>query len=455
MEKTILITISRGGTARNLLQTDTYKKLKESGNKLVILTPAYQDKRFLTEFSAPNVFFENLIEPKWTILDRLLVGLHMALIYNHSIELWDKHGIFTGKEGSRSRYIIKKIIFLPLSKIRVLRNLVKWVDRVLVKDKYYEETFDKYKPDLVFSTSLIEDMDVFVLKQAQERKISTIGMAKSWDNTSKMSFRVKVDKLIVWSQYVKSESLKFQGYKEKDIIVCGIPQFDFYLQDELRMGREEFFSLIGADPNKKLIFFGSAGGKACPNDGEVVEIISKAISNNEIKYNCQVFVRPHFIYSNDEKRFDYLKDDKNIVLDKDYDCSAVFRDKSDYSDKQIKRLVNILYHSDILITTGSTLNLDAAAFDKPTININFDGYKERPLRESVRKWYLSEYLRAVIKQDGSVLVSNREELVDAINGYFNNPAIKSEGRERLRNRFCHKLDGKSGERIAEVVLDGL
>jgi len=277
---TIFITISRGGTARNILKSDVYKILKESGNRIVILTPAYQDERFLKEFDYPNVFFENLIEPEWTFLDRIMVGLHKTLIYNRNIELWDKYGYM--EKTNIWRYRIKKAIFFPLSRIKFLRRAIRWADKMLIKDRYYKELFDKYRPDLVFSTSVMEDADVFVLKQARSRKIFTIGMAKSWDNTSKMSFRVKTDKLIVWSQYVKNESLEFQGYKEKDIIVCGIPQFDFYAGDELKMTREEFFSLIGADPNKKLIFFGSSGGKACPDDAEIVEIISKAIDNHDI-----------------------------------------------------------------------------------------------------------------------------------------------------------------------------
>jgi hypothetical protein len=452
MQKTIFITISRGGTARNMLQTEVFKILKASGNRIVILTPAYKDERFLNEFSAPGVYFENLIEPEWTPLDKLLVGLHKALIYNHSIELWDKYG-YT-EEPSPLRYGIKKAFFLPLSRIKFLRRLARWADKVLIKDRYYKELFDKYKPDLIFSTSVMEDADAFVLKQAQMRKIFTIGMAKSWDNTSKMSFRVKTDKLIAWSQYVKDESIKFQSYKEEDIVICGIPQFDFYFQNELKMSRDEFFDSIGADKNKKLIFFGSEG-KVSVADGEDVEIISKSISNNEIKYNCQIFARPHFAYLDDEKKFEHLKDDKNVIIDNDYERSAVFRDHWDYSMKQIKRFVNILYHSDIIITTASTLVLDAAAMDKPVISVNFDGLKERPFKDSIRKWYLSEYMRAILKQGGDWIVDDKDGFIGAINEYLNNPKIKSDGRERLQNYFCHKLDGKSGQRIADAILSFL
>lgn len=452
--KTIFITISRGGTARNILKTDAYKILKASGNRLVILTPAWRDERFLKEFGGENIYFENLVEPQWTALDRILVGLHMALIYNRSIELWDKHGIFDPKDIHPWRYKMKKFIFLPLSKIRALRDLVKWLDKILIKDRYYGEIFEKYNPDLVFSTSVMEDADVFVLKQAQERKIPTIGMVKTWDNTSKMSFRVKVDKLIVWSDYVKSESLKFQNYKEKDIIVCGVPQFDFYAQPEWKTEREEFFSSIGADPAKKLLVFGSEG-KISSGDGEIAEIIMKAVASQEIKGEYQLFIRPHFMYLGDEKKFDSLKNNKNVIIDSGYEHSMVFRDKWDYSDAQIKKFSNLMRYADIMITTASTLILDAAACDKPIVSIAFDGYQKKPLEDSIAKWYLSEYLQTILEQDGLSFVKNKEELIDAVNAYIADPQTKGEGRERLRNYFCYKIDGKAGERIGMAVINYL
>lgn len=450
--KTIFITISRGGTARNILQTDVFKTLKESGAKIVILTPAYQDERFINEFGGKNVRFENLISPRWTLLDRFLVGWYKALLYNHSTKFRDLYGIYDPKEGGVLKYLIKSVIFIPLSKLQFLKELFRWLDEKLIEDKYYNGIFDKYKPDLVFSTSTMEDADVFVLKQARARKIKTIGMAKSWDNAAKMVFRVKTDKFIVWGDYSEGEAKKFQNYKKENIIITGVPQFDFYTNGDFYAPRDEFFKSIGCDAGKKLIVFCSEG-KVTKYDGEVVEIIAGFINENKLIKPAMLFVRPHFMYLADEEKFKRAAKMSNVVLDASYKRSANFRDNWDYSKEQIKHFSGLMGNADLIITTASTISLDAAACDKPIINISFDGYHKVPFAESAAHWYLSEHNRNVVKTGAAWIVDGKEELLNAINSYLKNSDLLSGGRKKLRNHFCYKIDGLAGKRIGEEIIN--
>ncbi len=453
--KTILLTMSRGGTARNILQTDAYKILKDSGERLVIVTPAYNDERFIKEFSADNVFFEPLIELKsWSTIDHILVGLHMAIVYNRSSELWDRYGIYDKKEGSWFKCAFKKMLFKPLSFFPWLKDFLRFLDERLVRDSMYTELFDKYKPDLVFSTSVMEDADVYILKQARQRKIPTIGMVKTWDNTSKMNFRVKVDKLLVWSQYVKDESIRFQNYLADDVVIVGIPQFDFYVDPNYLARREDFFREIGADPKKQLIVFGSEG-KISAHDGDIANIIVSAIDEKKLKLSSQLFIRPHFMYPDDVQKFSVSASHACVILDREYNHSKSFKDNWDYSKQQIRRLTNILYHADILITSASTLLLDGSAFDTPMIAIGFDGYVPVPKKESISKWYESEYMKTLMDQKGVEYVTSDEQLISSINQYFENRDMHALGRKRMRDYMCYKIDGKAGERIGRVVLQHL
>ena len=52
---TIFITISRGSLARNLLQNEFYGLIKDNFDRVVLLTPCHEDKRFVDEFKAKNV----------------------------------------------------------------------------------------------------------------------------------------------------------------------------------------------------------------------------------------------------------------------------------------------------------------------------------------------------------------------------------------------------------------
>ncbi len=451
------MTMSRGATVRNIMQTDVCRILKESGHRLVIMTPAYKDERFLSEFGAENVFFENLIEPEWGFWDKLLVGCHKALVYNGSTKLRDLYGIPGGKgerKGSYAKYVLKRAVFWPLSKIQFLKDFVKWLDKLLIKDKYYKDIFDKYKPDVVFSTSVIEDGDVYVLKQAQARGIKIIGMPKSWDNLSKLSARVKTDKLIVWGRFNFDEGLKYQNYKAENIIICGIPQFDFYKRADYEMGREEFCAGYGIDPEKKIILFCSEG-KYTPYDGEVADMIAGFINENKLKAGCVLLIRPHFLFLGDENKFKGLEGRDNIFIDKQYRHSTVFRDNWDYSKDQIKKFANMMRHADIVITSISSISLDASAFDKPIINIKFDGYHKPAFKDSLAHIYIYEHYKKVLESGGVWVAENQEELLDSLNAYLDNAAVRSEGRKRLRDYFCYKIDGHSGERVARAVLDYL
>jgi hypothetical protein len=44
-----------------------------------------------------------------------------------------------------------------------------------------------------------------------------------------------------------------------------------------------------------------------------------------------------------------------------------------------------------------------------------------------------------------------EELLKYINMYLENPSLDKEGRKRIINEQCYKLDGRSGERIGEKI----
>src|SRR3989338_913088 len=114
--KKILITIGRGWIARNLLHNDFYKILREK-YKIVILTSAARDKRFIKEFNHPNVSFVYLEEKAQTWADLALFFFHKNLIYNSTIEQKNKWGIVCdprSKHPSYASFLIKKAIFTPL-----------------------------------------------------------------------------------------------------------------------------------------------------------------------------------------------------------------------------------------------------------------------------------------------------------------------------------------------------
>jgi len=458
--KIIFLTILRGAIARNVLHNDFYRVLREK-YKIVILTPAFEDPEFRKIFGHPNVSFLPLKEKVHTRLDTILVGLHRYLIYNkfNSLKIrYGMRGVSRKGDASTARYYISLIIFKPLSKLAFLRELLKWVDFHIGQRpevKYFETLIDKHKPDMVISTSLFASMEAALVIAARRKGLKTVGMPKSWDNPSKLSARAKVDILAVWSPFMRGQAEKFQNYRPKNISVIGIPQFDIYKQEEHYWSKERFYETLGLDPNRKIIFFASEG-KSIPEDKEFASIMYGFIEKGELVKDCQLLIRPHHKYKNDEEKFVHLKDEANVVIDTFHRPSQAFRDKADLSIEYMERFTSCLKYADVVITTTSTVILDGAAFDKPLINIGFDGYVERkPMSESLRWRYKSDYYSAIIDSGGTTLVGSARKLKEAINRYLKDPTLEAKERKLLLEDFCYKIDGHSGRRFAKLVQDYL
>ena len=449
--KTIFITICRGSIARNILQTDVFKILKKAGLRIVLLTPAYQDKRFLEEFKDNNVIVEPLIEPRLSSIEKKFSIVHKGLIYSRTIDFRWRYGLYSPKETTFFHYISKKIVFKPLSHLSFLREVARWLDAKFFPGKLHSRLFKKYHPSLVFATSISGEGDAAVLKEAKNYKIPTVAMAKSWDNFCKNSFRVKADKLVVWSDFMKEQAIKYQNYKPRDIYIAGIPQFDYYRNLGEIESREKFFQKIGADLRKSLILFGSEG-RFIPADPEIVEILTSFISKKLLKKPCQILIRSHIGYKDDIKRFERFLEKPGVILDRWVQPSSVFKDHWDYSQEQMRHFANSLYHCDLLIASASTLTIDGAAFDKPIINICFDGFQKKPYTQSIARLYDTDYYKEVAETRAAWQVKSQSELLGAINSYLIDSSIRAKEREELRQRFCYKIDGKSGQRIAEYLL---
>lgn len=448
-QKTIFITISRGSIAKNILRTAVFDRLKLAGIKIVILSPAYEAADFKSDFGGKNIFFEPLYEHQWSRLDYFFVGLHKALVYNESTVLRDKYGILDKSETSTWRRISKKIFFIPLSHWGGLKEFVRWLDKILLPGHKYDSLFLKYKPDLVFSTNPIEDADSYVLKAAKKFGVRTVGMPKSWDNLPKMSFRVKTGHTILWGQALVDQVRRYQHVKRSDISIVGVPQFDIYATNQSR--REDFFKKIGVDPSRQLLVFGS-NSKYTPFDAEIAEMILGWITKGELAKDCVLFIRPYFAARGEEKKFDQFIGQPNVVIDHWFKHNVNFRDSWDYSNEHLIHFADLMRHMSIMINYPSTLTLDAAAVDKPIINLAFDGKTKRSYGESIARWYDSSHFKEVMARDGSEVVDSPKELKAAINAYLTNPKLKSEGRVRLRTDFCYIIDGQSANRLADCLL---
>ena len=118
--------------------------------------------------------------------------------------------------------------------------------------------------------------------------------------------------------------------------------------------------------------------------------------------------------------------------------------------------MNSIYHADLIITTASTITIDAVAFSKPVICVAFDGKGREPYWKSVKRYYhnYTHYID-LGKTGGFKIAYSHKELIKYVNEYFKNPSMDYSGRKKIFEEFIWRLDGKSAERVASAVLEAL
>lgn len=443
--KTIFITISRGSVLRNFMQTGVVKKILDKGFRIVVLTPHYNEPEIFADYLRENLILEPLITSSKIKFKRLMYEIFTGIVFNDTTRVRYKYS-FCGKKPRTYLYIPRLILFASLSFIPGFKKLIRYIDEKINAQKEHDYLFEKYKPDLVFITTAGDRTEAGLLRSARRFNVRTACMPKSWDNLSKNLFYSKADYMFVWGKFMKEQAIRFQDYKENEIIITGAPQFDYYANKENLISREEFCRGLNLDPNKKIILYASNGISAS-GEAIYVKLIKKFMKQGKLK-GVQVLIRPHLGWLNDEKKFDSVKEYEDFVIDNSHKQNLRFKDHWDTSENHLRHLFNSFYHSDVCINIASTMTLDATACNRPAININFDVEKNLPMDKSVKRLYISDYFKAVIGFKVSRVVKSEEEFLQALKKILEKGWEKPKQYQEFIEYFMNKTDGRAAERIA-------
>lgn len=447
--KTIFITISRGSLIRNFFRTGVIKNLLDNGVRVVVLSPNYSDKDVFLEFRHPNLFLEPLISPERIRFGSLMKEFLKGASFNTTIYALYRYRI-VGLTPNKFFLIPRLLFFAPLRYVPEFKTIIRYIDFKLNPQKEHDYLFEKHHPDIVLSTTPHDGPDVGVLKSAKRFKVKTVSIPKSWDNLSKILFNVKTDYMLVWSPFMKDQAIKLQGYDENEVVVTGVPQFDYYANPENLISREEFCKRFSFDPQKKIILYASAGANCC-NEIDYIRLIKRFIDDGKLK-NTQVLVRPHVGYKNDVDRMREAGSFEGFYIYEGDNQTDKFRDNWDISESHLKNLFNSLYHADVCINAGSTITLDAMSCGTPVINLKFDINDNINFGSSIKRLYLSDYIWAIISADGTWLVNSEGEYLRALKEVLEDGVTEKPGTKNTISRFIYKIDGKSGKRISEFLI---
>lgn len=450
--KTVFLFLRQGISNRNLLRTDFLKTLREQPEvRIVILSPIGNEPEFRQEFESGNVCVE--------VWPRTKVGFWEKRLKNLKDYIWVSRGLTQairvrrlsqlGSWGLAWRDIVGRLArAIGVSEERINQ----WEINIYKSNALVKTLYDRYRPALVIFTRLF-GTNLHVIKEAKKRGISVLCLVESWDNLiCKGPLAVVPDRMAVWNEGMKKEADQFHEFPSDRVVVVGVPQFDLYADVTNFIERDLFFVNHGLDPGRKLITYAASTEGFIPDEPEIIERIYGAIQGDQLGTPVQLLVRMHPITSAGLKA-EYLHrftGRPNLVLQGPGRTSRL-HDGWDPSWSDMLLLASTVFHSDIVVNIASTFSIDAAALDKPIVCAGFGSGKKTRSKYFQGIFDQSHYTK-LVDTGGIRVVYSLEDLLASVRDYLVNPMLDSVGRRRLREELCYRLDGKSGQRAASVVL---
>lgn len=294
--------------------------------------------------------------------------------------------------------------------------------------------------------------------EAQRMNIPVFAAITNYDNVVNMGYRMFTPRrLAVWSRQMADEIIKLHRYPASKLEVTGPAHYDRFMQP-LSMSRTGFLEKIGLDPSKKTVFF--AGGGNISHYFEIYRLFVEE-KHRILRGDFNFVVRPHHhgnlrsnpawslleklfldagVYVSNPGSVDATGDRTNelrldLALDEDYD-----------------ELHYLLKYSDVLVNIFSTMGLEAAICDLPTIHIGYDAYTigmKFGLTSAFQQ--RMTHNRRPLRLRASKVAKSEMDLIKYIEEYLGDRSMDSEARREYAVSECGELDGLSCSRLVEMI----
>jgi CDP-glycerol glycerophosphotransferase (TagB/SpsB family) len=473
--KRIFISADHGLAVVYFLQSDVVPTLLDAGVEVVILTDDGLKEQIIEKFGQPGLSVEGL---RWnqareygrTTSRSAQYWIHFLRRVGCSnrinTEAVDTHVNEVAAEAEPRRKALMPFMRMIVGLLRrskiARRTLVNMQQRYI--PYLYTDLFDKYKPDMVLSSSPGWRLDRYLLREAAVRKIPTTAVVMGWDNSSSYSLPgAPVQKITCWSEIQKEELVLGSDWDPAQVNIGGIPSYDGYFRKKWLIPRDEYFRLHNLEPNRKLLSYASSFVPFSPNI-QNVEALARLVNSDKLPYPSQVLIRlhPNHFISNPLYR---REKDQMFELAKKYPHVHVVEpvplggEYGYYSGEDMFEKASMMAYSDVFSTVYSTMVVEASIHNVPIIALCIDapgGWNTRnkfslPLSK-VGDWPTHSRFRN--SGAGRVALSE-EQLGEIVKMYLNQPDLDREKQKKFLKDEVTFTDGSAGRRTGECILSWL
>ncbi|MBK9779872.1 MAG: CDP-glycerol glycerophosphotransferase family protein [Anaerolineales bacterium] len=351
--------------------------------------------------------------------------------------------------------------------VGVLRNipnvgrLLEWLEGYFYTPKVHGSQFDALNIQCVLTPGMgnfgFWQEGSFAL-EAQQRNIPSFAVITNYDNIVNMGYRGFTPICLgVWSKQMADEAMRLHGFSAKQLEITGPIQYDRYLHP-LSVSRDEFLNSLGLDPAKKTILF--AGGVNINHYFDMYRVfVEQKTKVWRESFNLVVRPYPHvkLLGSPAWRVLERLFKDAGAYLsnpgsiDGSGDRNAELKLDLAFDDT-IDELACLLRYSDVMVNYFSTISLEAAICDLPVIHVGYDAFAHGQ-NFGVTSAFLQRQTHnsRQLRLSAARVVRNEADLFASLEAYLSDRALDQEARRKYAESECDILDGKSSERLVNMI----
>ncbi len=413
----IAISITEGRTVRDLFYNGLLDYFVQAGCFVSIFTDAVAVPQFTSLWQNSQIEFRPF--------------------FPYEPSAWDTRSYWIGRQ------------FLRWKIPGLFKSWVEWNEKLSKHPRQeYLQFFKEHRPEILLTTHAHLPQESELLSAAHQSGIPTLGVVRSWDNVYK-GLRSRPQRLAVWNEINRQEVIELEGYSSESVEVIGSPQFDPYFDPGEIWSRARFAKVFELDPNRPILVFGSLG-YFFPGFDETcwMDILLQIMDEGSLPGNPQLICRLH-PWSRLEHFQKYAShpDVRISYVDRYWPSLTWYMTRDD-----VVLVGNMLRHAAVVITPGSTITLEAAIFDRPTIVPIFHPYQPERARKYFNTWVLGKHFGRIERLDLVPIIRQQADFVPAIRKAMEEPTWYQAQRAKLVRDYVHFTDGSSTRRLADHTM---
>jgi hypothetical protein len=204
------------------------------------------------------------------------------------------------------------------------------------------------------------------------------------------------------------------------------------------------------DPGRPFLLYCTGGPHIVPNEHLIIQEIMKILKGIEKPKRPQLLIRLHPYFWNTDLK-EYIELENVSIWPRREDIERLKGGFTTGLYDEYSLMISSFFHQAANINIASTVTLDSAVFNKPIINIAYDGPQKLHPFISTTRCYPREHYIPIVRSGAVHMAWSFEDLKRCINEVLNKPDNRANERKKMIELECGNVDGKAGERLAEVL----